>query len=143
MSKVDRPRIALALCLFASACSWSTEPECDICLTSAQLVGTVTSGGEPIAGATIFAEAGGACVFSDGGRSDESTVTSASGTYRLLIRISAPPEVRCVLVRMTPPEAAGLSARADTVEALRFRPEWKGPTVRDSARVDFALEPAP
>jgi hypothetical protein len=108
------------------------------------VVGTVTSNGQPLAGAIVHAEIGaGACVFPGISSFDGPVVTSASGSYRVVISMSAPPGVQCVSVSVTPANGTGLASLADTVEALRFRPAWKGPSARDSARVDFALESAP
>lgn len=144
MIATARRAIVVSACLAISAGACTTEPECDICLTSAEVVGTVMADGQPLAGAVVSAEIGsGACEFPGFASSDGPVFTSASGSYRVRASLSAPPGVRCVTVRVTPPAGSGLQARTDTVAALRFRPEWTGPAVRDSARVDFALVTVP
>jgi hypothetical protein len=136
--------IVFSACLAMSASACITEPECDICLTSADVVGTVMADGQPLAGASVNAEvSSGACGSPGLPSFDGPVFTSVSGSYRVRASVSAPPGLRCVTIRITPPSGSGLQSRTDTVAALRFRPEWTGPAARDSARVDFALVTAP
>ena len=136
--------MALACCLVTTSCEWATEPKCDICISSAIVVGTVRNSGQPVAGATVTAEiAGRSCLGASGASLYGAAETSASGDYVARVGNMISPGDWCIIVRVTPANGSGLAASTDTVPALRLRSEWTGPAARDSVRVDFVLVPAP
>ena|SRR5688572_22622038 len=135
------------LLLFGTALltSCATDPTCDICLTEAIVYGRVTTAGGiaafgvPVLGQQLLPDCGGQAVDSWA----PGSVTDSNGDYRIEIRVWHSPGPRCAVVQFAPGAGSGLSAGADTVASLYFRPTWTGSERRDSARVDIVLGIAP
>jgi hypothetical protein len=128
--------------LALAGCHAATQPPgCDVCTTSAIVYGRVqTTSGTPVNEAEVKVEAHrDSCAGPLYGETNLRVFTRPDGTYRDQPLSLAGPFNACLVVRVMPPDAAGLAPAADSGASVPFRADYPPGQSHDSVRVDVVI----
>lgn len=134
-----RTLAVFAFAALAVACEPLTDPSCDICTTSAVVLGTVAAEGAAVAGAEIWFSIGDTECSNTYSSGEPDAVSAADGSFEFLIVTGLAPAERCVQLLVAPPLGSGLVAQQGTEFTVRFRADHLRNAARDTVEHHVAL----